>query len=446
MYYTEVVETAAEFKALMDWDYTATLYNKSFYKLGSDIDAAGLEYARTGWSTAFNYPTASGGGYAGFQGRFDGAGHVISNFEPDTYGLFGGFASLYTYWTNTPTQIVIENVAFENIGSGPVLARFTPVMNERNQFDRYAGKAVAQQEALTKFSNIYVSVAEGATMLGLIGGSGGHHNLGKLSVTMENILIDATKANVKLASANKAYNGQFAETNVADFQASYAIFSNWIQLAYGAMVTDDQLVRFINEELHNVVILGNIPVALGRSALATNNGVSTAVAHIDNGDGTYTHQAKAMLDTSDIYAYACNVETGDIPVITGVKAAFAEAAKENDGSNISATYNYICYACGTPYNGWILNCPNADCGVNQNLNGGWVGNVWASPAAYTFTVRDLTNFANPTADVGGKKEFVLKGVYKYYDGIINAEQVNLEAFKAAGFWSVNANGALVWGA
>ena len=455
MYYTEVVETAAEFEDLMDWDYTATLYNRSYYKLGSDINAAGLEYARTGWSTAFNYPTSSAGGsYAGFQGRFDGAGHTISNFEPDTYGLFGGFVTLYDYWLNTPTQIVIENVAFENIGSGPVLARFAPVINTRNQFDRKAGKTTAQMEALTKFSNIYVSVAEGATMTGLVGGSSGHHNLGKLSVTMENILIDATKANVKLASANKAYYvkdaegkivNQFAGTNVADFQAGYALFNNWIvKTTYGAL-SDAEVVRFINEELHNVVILGNIPVALGRSKLAESGAKNNAVDHIDNGDGTYTHQAKAMLDTSDLYAYACNVATGDIPVITGVKANFQAALINNDGSDVAKTLNYICYVCGTPYNGWKQFCPNADCGANNNLNGGWVGNVWSSPAAYTFTVRDLTNFANPTT-AEGAKEFVLQGVYKYYDGIINANEVNLEAFKAAGFWSVNADGALVWGA
>ena len=456
MYYTEVVETAAEFEDLMDWDYVTSKFNRNYYKLGADINAAGLEYARTGWSTAFGYPTSSAGGnYAGFQGRFDGAGHTISNFEPDTYGLFGGFVALYDYWTNTPTQIVIENVAFENIGSGPVLARFAPVINTRNQFDRKAGKTVAQQEAMTKFSNIYVSVAEGATMTGLVGGSSGHHNLGKLSVTMENILIDATKANVKLASANKAYYvkdadgnivNQFAGTNVVDFQASYAIFSHWIQLAYGGKVTDAELVRFINEELHNVVILGNIPVALGRSVLGADIGATTSVAHIANGDGTYTHQANAMLGTQDVYAYACNVTTGDIPVITGVKPAFAEAAKENDGSRLDSLYTYICCVCGTPYPGWTFMCPNAECNTNQNTYGGYCGNPWGSPAAYTYTVRDLTNFVNPTADEGGKKEFVLQGVYKYYDGIINAEEVNLEAFKAAGFWSVNADGALVWGA
>ena len=446
MYYTEIIETADEFKALADWDYTVVNNNASYYKLGADINAAGLEYARTNWDKVFGYPTQKTS-YPGFRGRFDGAGYTISNFEPASYGLFGGMNNMYDYWTGTATQIVIENVAFENIGSGPVLARFAPVMNTRNQFDRQAGKTVAQQAAGTVFKNIYVSVAEGAVLEGIIGGTGswtGHHNLGKLSVTMQNILIDATKANVKLAKDNKAYNGQFAETNVVDFQRSFALFGGWVvSTTYGAP-TDAEVVRFINEELHNVVILGNIPVALGRSKLAESGAKNNAVDHIDNGDGTYTHQAKAMLDTSDVYAYACNVTTGDIPVITGVKAGFQAALINNDGSDVAATLNYICYICGTPYYGWKLNCPNADCGANNNLNGGWAGNVWSSPAAYTFEVRDLTNFVNPTT-ADGKKEFVLNGVYKYYDGIINAEQVNLEAFKAAGYWSV-VDGALVFGA
>jgi hypothetical protein len=44
----------------------------------------------------------------------------------------------------------------------------------------------------------------------------------------------------------------------------------------------------------------------------------------------------------------------------------------------------------------------------------------------------------------GNYEFVLQGVYKYNDGAIKASEVDLDAFKATGFWSV-VDGELLWG-
>jgi hypothetical protein len=168
-----------------------------------------------------------------------------------------------------------------------------------------------------------------------------------------------------------------------------------------------------------------------------------AVKQIVNEDGTYSYVAKDNLDTSDVYAYACNQTVGDIPLVTGLKPAFAAQVVNNDATTGLTDFAEICYVCGLAKT-WSPTCPN--CGANtNNQQGGWIGNnQWNHRSVYTYALRDLTNFKNPTTDYFEKCEVVLQGVYKYSDGAIKANEVNLDAFKATGFWSV-VDGALVFG-
>ncbi|HCH74696.1 MAG TPA: hypothetical protein DEV87_05905 [Clostridiales bacterium] len=101
--YSDIITEASDFSSFViarQDDYK----NEGYYILGNDIDASGYLYKHT--TASGGKPWISmGGGKNGFNGTFDGRGHVVNNMTIGTFGIFGYIMPKAT----------IKNVAFTNV-------------------------------------------------------------------------------------------------------------------------------------------------------------------------------------------------------------------------------------------------------------------------------------------------------------------------------------------
>ena len=139
--YTKVIDEAEDFNYFALTADVSALGIEGYFVLANDIDMTGFVQNTHAFVTEQTYP---GGSDIGFHGVFDGKGHVVSNLDAQSNGIFGN-----------ATAPVIKNVAFTNVSIG---GNYPTLFVHNIKRDGWIDGKGYTKEAL--FENVYIEVTE----------------------------------------------------------------------------------------------------------------------------------------------------------------------------------------------------------------------------------------------------------------------------------------------
>ena len=422
LYNTMIINDAVELKSALDITYTKDPTNNyGFFKLGNDVNMAGVSFNYTGASTYLPHALKD----SGFAGQFDGDGYSLKNV--DSLGRYGLFGALNHGGGTAVTKgkVIVENLAIINFTSPNNATYGTPVLAQSTKTHTY-GEGVL-------IKNVYVKYGVGAIANGLILEPG--------ILTMENVLVDASDtAQYDYAQASDGYfvsgDGVIDAWRTSNSSDGGSIFSRF-----------RRLTSTIFPNLNNVISVGLNPIAL-QNLIGEYTWYSKLAKHTADGDGTYTHTVKntgwgGSPITSEVYiGYAGNRSTGDIPVPTGFKSGFLSLVDAVAGT--AAYPGYACLGCGETFS-----TSAGDCSCGAKLT--YFSDLWSAPVSYIWTLPDIATYENP-ASSSSNGAFVFSGVDKYdtsgdmanaykKDGSVYSTFLGEEGNE---LWGVNSAGELVW--
>ncbi len=402
-------------------------------------NALGLDY------TGFNETTANGNSSRyGFNGQFDGNGYTV-DFNR-TYQPYGIFASFNTTWNQTPTlkyPITVENLAIVNYcANAPVLAFY---MIE----DTY------NSSAIPRFNNIYVKMHAQDAASGLFKHGG--------MFQTNNVVVDATGTVSDSYTTDNAFGEDIVgKANIYNYNGGTLFANN----RYGTKLFEDKLKNgSLLNGINNFVSIGKAPIVWNNAYTGKGSWYGTVVKHtLDAETGKYVHtvynrtgwtsgdsvgignKTKAV----EMYiGYAGNQTVADIPTIDAIKPNFLALVENYDGAKaLPGAYCANCYNQFSLVVDGTATCPS--CEGNPVMTIEPSGDIWSSPAVYTWYLQDLTNYDNATFGQSNAV-MVFPGVSKYIDTTVMAEAYNANNDVFASFtgdagnglWSV-VNGVLTW--
>ncbi len=439
IYWASVINDQAELVAALDYDYSADNKNNfGFYKLGNGVnidanDCAIKVYNANGALTSgklIDYSDMKDAGtwngvsaVVGFAGIFDGAGYTIDFNKTigSDFGLFGAFGTGAQVGIKQP--VTVKNLAIIDIGGvnwKPILAQFG---------------AIHTYNKGVLLENLYITWEKDSIMAGLI-----YEPVGKGNV-INNVVVDIENNRqygaVAAGYANKAVYGEAIsdKTLLANGYYGGTLFYN---LRRGDKGIETTVTNFIS---------------LGKGGLGyTNNNFKTFYKSTANGDGTYAHVLKnggwsgTACNPEAYYLYAGNQEYGDQARMTGMKAGFAEIAKNY--ANGTKIEGYYCAACGQVFaleEGNCTTCVVEETPVALTKS----ADLWNEAISYTWKTTKISEVNN--ANVGTTGEVVVAGASKYdsTSEMKAAYEVNNEIFASFtgetgnGLWKV-VEGKLTW--
>ena len=395
-YSTMIIYSSSLLKMALDYDYSATdLNNLGFYKLGNNIDIDKATWTNIDYSDIAKTIKNDAGSSlsqwnavacgAGFAGIFDGAGYTI-NFNktiPGTYGLFGAFGMSAQLGIKQPATV--KNVALTNLGG----TNWKPVIAQFGATHTYNKGALLE--------NIYVTWDTDAIMAGLI------YEINGKGTVINNVVVDIEDNRqygaVAAGYADKAVYGN----DISDETLSVSGY-------YGGTLTYS-LRRGnsgIEQNVTNFISLGR--GGLGKTYTSGNNlrnyfkttGSGTNYTHVlKNGGWAAAVTGGSALSPEAYYTYAGNQEYGDQPIPTGMKAGFAEIAKNY--ANATAIPGYYCAVCGETFSLEEGTCCETELTKAADL--------WKEPIAFTWKSTKLSEVVN--ANVSTTGEVVFYGASKY---------------------------------
>ncbi len=396
-------------------------FNYGFYKLGNDVDMAGITYTYDGWkipNQTFQY---------GFGGVFDGAKHSIINAKPGNYGLFGTF--------NASTNIVVKNLA---------LIDFTATGAPYPSYMRGSVLAVVSASSKLKIENLYVSYKDSSRTYGLITTWYG-------KATMNNVLIDADENTVAPGYNNAGNNyglsadvyGEDALTNVVKHEGSFPS-STW----GGTLFTNARWINSGNittSNINNVISLGKAPIlyqyAYGTTLSSFVMYDTATSSWVLRNLGAQTSNLNNFNSNYEVYfGFAGNKKYGDVPIMTGLKEGF----KAICGTSVATLVGYVCETCGETFSLTAGTCETCKKDLTK------YNDLWSTPWSYTWKLLDTETYSNPSAS--GKSTYVFPGVSKYstvgeMTDAYDKDNTIFDSFLGeAGqdCWGVNSSGKLVW--
>ncbi|MBR3804456.1 MAG: hypothetical protein IKJ14_03860 [Clostridia bacterium] len=405
IYWASVINNPTEFQTAIDIDYAVTQYNFGFYKLGNDIDiekASPLTFAYANYSSVVKNRFSAGG----FAGVFDGCGYALDfnqtwlGTAARSNGIFGNLNTSGGADGETKNNISIRNLAIVNIKQGAVPSLVL--------FGKFGKNHDGWKPVVIE--NVYIN------SIGDVPG-GLFYDMGT-AVKLNNVYINLNGQNTGLE-----YNG--------------AILSQILRTTSDAMIAN----------VTNFVTLGNpIKTTLTKSAITAvgNKWVKSA----DNGDGTFTHTISHggwgtgnTFSAERYYAYAGgNREYGSLDYVQGLKAEFAEIAKNYNKS--TAIPGYYCATCGETFSLTAGNCDKCEGEVALTES----ANLWNVTEAYVVGKTKLSTVVNADCHTGANGELVFYGAYQY-DTLDEMKTTgNFASFVGeAGnnMWAVN-EGVLTW--
>ncbi|MBO7214175.1 MAG: hypothetical protein J6V66_01615 [Clostridia bacterium] len=436
-YWTSVINNAAELKAALDINYNETPINYGFYKLGNEIKATSEE------PIAFDYVGASQikdvNSAVGFNGIFDGAGYAIDfnktwlSASAKTNGLFGNFN--HGGAVVPKQQITVKNLAIKNAKGGGV-----PSLTLFGRFTKNHGYGPA-----VLFENIYV-YGMNDVPAGLIFNPG-------YNTAFNNILVDVTKTTEFGGGyVTDAYGKNVVANQTLVLNGGYYGGILFNTLRYGTNTLANNVTNFVS--------IGKAPLV---KQYTYGNAYYMWFTSTANGDGTYAHDLRVTgwnygdkdyiaVGGGEVYmGYASgNRAKADVAMITGMKAGFAEIAKNyttvEKTSGQAALKGYYCANCGEVFSLEAGNCTT--CVVDETpVALTEVADLWRDPICYTWEARDLTTFTNGES-TKNQGEMKFDGAYKY-DTLAEMKASNnkFESFVGEagnGLWAVTAEGELTW--
>ena len=422
IYWTMLISDGAELKSALDIDYSTVGTNYGFYKLVNDVDMTGISYNYTAMTTKVvnqNYEF-------GFAGVFDGDGHAIKNPYKLTYGLFGNFCTGGSNYPYNNSDIVVKNVAITNVTSISGSPNNATNITKGVVLGRYSNTNLAK----LRIENIYVTFADDSPVNGLIGIATG------TSLRMNNVFVDTVGNTV--APGYKMAGAEYGAT----VQGKAVDFNNSLYTDGGTLFVNNRFITPSNsgvDKINNFISLGKTPIVYQWGNGANYNNYWTYDA--TNG---WTIKNNSIAFSNEFYVGLASNRVGDVPIMTGMKAGFAEMVA---GSNATSVAGYVCTGCGETFSKTAGACGNATCNGKALT---YFSNLWTTPWSFTWTVTDTKTHVNAKDAFAGIVT-VFAGVSKY-DGVeemksaYQSDNTIFDSFlgdSGNGLWAVS-DGQLVW--
>ncbi len=475
-YWTSVIETPDDLKFALNRDYGYNSgkssrvsekgviytvnssrergYNIGFYRLHNNLDML-VDGAYVNWSfatTATQSETYNGG----FAGYFDGFGYSIKNYKVENlYGLFGKLASTYS----APAQADSVN--------GPMIKNFALIDVITNTAYPALSYGPDKNEATaTRFptvSNVYVKYSDDVE-----GVAGIIRNPSKNALKLNNVFVEynGSVGMYKVAGENKEINGYnlYNQDRMPEGFDEEPYFldlyptskqNHFGGVLFGAL----ELVTTTPSNITNVVVKSQLPIAhFTRSdhpgyqiVYAKANATSVIIKENRYLGGGLTSETNSGYTFAHTFGYASNETKGRILTVIGVNPGITSdlAGGKTLGTYSSQAGSY-CPECGLAS---LTDSKGKACTRTPECTGimittsTWYQDLWSSPAAYVWTVHDLTNSADyKTIYSAGNGVIKFSGVKKYNnEEHMKQDTANnsFSSFASSPYWSVD-GGVITW--
>ncbi|MBR3803726.1 MAG: hypothetical protein IKJ14_00055, partial [Clostridia bacterium] len=434
-YWSAIINSAVDFKTYVEFDpgskrFGSEIYNKGFYKLGANIDFADDGNGERVVIDYYGRDAADGGyimynaGKTGFAGVFDGAGHVMDNFQPTQVGLFGCLSS-YNINSNGP---VIKNFALTNVDMSNNTNAITVNLLAKGMYD---------DGVVDTIENVYIQIDANSVMrTGIIPQP-------QANLKMNNVYIEYAKD--KIATTQPfAFDKNYADTDGKVYVTHNTIADNYALVDSSVLFHAIDKVYQADSTITNVFVAS--PQPLTANFIAVSGYYGFMYSH-DATNKTHTLMSGGLSPNRIYFAYGANETRGYVPVIKEMKPAFVEISKLDGYIDNTVKTGFFCNVCHEPY---ATGASGDACTATADCQGTLVGTsylgLWGDVRSYVWTFHDLTGFVNqPLSETNAI--WMFSGIKKYDTPALMAAAGNdYSSFTGAtgnGCWKV-VDGALTW--